>query len=450
MSALSNYVTMTITQTSVGVTRAGFGVPMILSTTAAFVERLRFYSTITDVAADFAVTTSAEYRAAAAMFAQSPRPPVIAIGRAALKPTLVMQLSAVNPTGNISHTYGLTVGGNGFAEQSVTFTSDATPTDAEWATLAAAALNGIVGKNYTVTGSASPLTITANTAGDFFYIQVANPATQSVRYTHADAGIATDLTNIALEQPGWYALYTTANSKPVGIAAADWVESNNRIYLCESCDTQAITTATGNLELLDQIKANSYKRTAGMYHPNAGQMMCAALYGRCLPLDPGAVTFFGKTLSGVSAFPAHMTATHRANLVARRAGGYEVVDGTGLSVTFGTSVGDVQTGFLDVRRNLDWLQDDMTKGVFGAIVSNDIVPYTDRGIAIIEAQVRASLTRAFAMGILAAPPAKGDVTVPLASSIDAATKATRRLPNVRFTAVTSGAIHSVDIVGQVS
>lgn len=73
-----------------------------------------------------------------------------------------------------------------------------------------------------------------------------------------------------------------------------------------------------------------------------------------------------------------------------------------------------------------------------------------RGIAIIENEVRNSLTRAFRLGILAAPPAKADVTVPTAASIDATTKATRRLPNVRFTAVTSGAIHSVDIVGQVS
>jgi hypothetical protein len=42
------------------------------------------------------------------------------------------------------------------------------------------------------------------------------------------------------------------------------------------------------------------------------------------------------------------------------------------------------------------------------------------------------------------------VTVPTAASIDPTTKASRRLPNIRFTAVTSGAIHSVDIVGQVS
>lgn len=450
MSALSNYVTLTISQTSVGITRAGFGVPMILSYTAAFTERIRFYTDISGVAVDFSVTTSAEYRAANALFGQSPRPPVIAVGRSALKPTLVMSLSAINPTTNISNTYTLTVGGKGFAETVLSFTSDATPTDAEYATLAVAALNGVSGKNYTAAGATSPITITATNPGDFFYVMVGNPSTQKIKYTHVDPGVATDLLAIAQENAGWYALATLANSKPYSIAAADWVEANNRIYICESCDTDSIIVATGGLELIDQIKATSYKRTAGMYHPHPGQMLACAMYGRCLPLDPGSVTFYGKTLTGVTSFPAHMQATHRINLNAKRAGGYEVVDGTGLSVTFGTSTGDAVTGFIDVRRNLDFLQDDMTKSVFGAIASNDIVPYTDRGIAIIENEIRNALQRAFRLGIVANAPARADVTVPLASSIDSITKATRRLPNVRFTAVLSGAIHAVDIVGQVS
>lgn len=450
MSALSNYVTMTITQTSVGVQRAGFGVPMILSYTAAFVERLRFYTSITGVAADFPTTTSAEYRAANAMFAQSPKPTQIAIGRAALKPTIAAQLSAVTPTSNLNYTYKVTVGGTGFTETVLTFTSDGTPTDAEYAAGMVAALNGVAGKNYTAAGASSPITITGNSAGAFFYVQVDDPTTQLVKYTHADPGTATDLTAIALSQPGWYALAVTTASTAVGMAAAGWIESNNRIYLAESCDTTCITTTTGNGDLIDQIASNSYKRTAGMYHPHAGQMMTCALYGRCLPYDPGSITFFGKTLSGVTAFPSHMQPTHRTNLVAKRGGGYEVVDGTGLSLSFGTSTGDVATGFIDVRRNLDWITDDMTKGVFGAIVSNNIVPYTDRGIAIIETAVRASLTKAFRMGILASPPGKDDVTVPTAASIDVTTKQSRNLPNVQFKAVTSGAIHSVAIVGTVS
>jgi hypothetical protein len=122
----------------------------------------------------------------------------------------------------------------------------------------------------------------------------------------------------------------------------------------------------GNAELLDTIATNAYARTLGFYHPSPANMAAAALLGRCLPLDPGSVTFFGKTLAGVT--PRSVcTATHRQNLVdsarelVREA--WQTVN-----ITFGGQVGSPTTGFLDVRRDLDWLQDDMTKAVFGAVV----------------------------------------------------------------------------------
>jgi hypothetical protein len=157
MSALSNYVTLTITQTSVGITRAGFGVPMILSYEATFSpDRLRFYTDISGVAADFPTTTSATYRAANAIFGQTPKPAQIAIGRSALKPTLVAQLSAITPTANLTYTYKLNVKGTGFADTTVSFTSDGTPTDAEYAAGMVTALNAVASKNYTATGASSP------------------------------------------------------------------------------------------------------------------------------------------------------------------------------------------------------------------------------------------------------------------------------------------------------
>lgn len=446
MGTLTDYVTITITQNSVGVTRAGFGVPLILSATAAFAERIRFYTDLAGVAVDFAVTTSAEYLAAQAMFSQNPAPPRIAIGRSALKPTLVAQISAINPTSNISYAYKLTVRGKGFADTTLTFTSDATPTDAEYAAGIVAALNGVASKNYTASGAASPVTVTATNPGDWFSIEVADLATQRVSYTHADPGVATDLAAINLENAGWYALYTLYNSKAYSIAAAAWIESSgSKIYMCDSCDSQSCTTATGNADLLDTIKTNAYARTAGFYHPSPANMAGAALLGRCLPLDPGSVTFFGKTLAGVA--PVALTATHRQNLVDRRASSYETV--AGVNITFGGQVGSTTTGFLDVRRDLDWLQDDMTKAVFGMLVGQNKVPFTDPGIAQVEAEVRGSLKRATDRGILAESPAFV-VTVPAVADVDTVNKSARTLPNVKFSGTLAGAIHKVQLVGTVS
>lgn len=446
MGTLTDYVTITISQNTVGITRAGFGTLLILSATAAFAERIRFYTDLAAVAVDFPIATSAEYLAATAAFSQSPCPTRIAIGRSALKPTLVAQLSAITPTSNVSYAYKLTVRGKGFADTVLTFTSDGTPTDAEYAAGIVAALNGVASKNYTAAGASSPVTVTATAAGDWFSIEVGDLTTQRVSYTHVDPGVATDLAAINVENSSWYALYTLYNSKAYSVAAAAWVEaSGSKIYVCDSCDSQSCTTAAGNAELLDTIKTNAYARTLGFYHPSPANMAGAALLGRCLPLEPGSVTFFGKTLAGVA--PVALTATHRTNLVDRRASSYETV--AGVNITFGGQVGSTTTGYLDVRRDLDWLQDDMTKAVFGTIVGQDKVPFTDAGIALIESDVRASLTRATTRGILAASPAFV-VTVPAAADVDTANKSARNLPNVKFSGTLAGAIHKVALVGTVT
>lgn len=445
MGTLTDYVTISITQNSVGITRAGFGVPLILSATAAWVERIRFYSDIAGVLADFPVTTSAEYLAAQAVFSQSPGLNQIAIGRSALKPTLVATLTAVNPTTNILYTYTATVRGKGFTDTVVSYVSTGSPTDALYAAGMVTALNAIAGKNFTAAGAVSPVTVTATTPGDWFSIEVGDVATQKVKLTHVDPGVATDLAAIQLANSGWYALLTMYNSKPYSIAAAAWVEANGKVYLCESCDSESVLTSIGNAELLDTIATNAYARTLGAYHPSPANMLAVALAGKCLPYDPGSVTFFGKTLAGVA--PVILTATHRANLVARRATSYETV--AGLNITFGGQVGDPITGYLDVRRDLDSLQDDMSKGVFGILAGNPKVAYTDAGIAAVESEVRAALKRATDAGILAAVPSY-TVTVPKAATVSTANKAARLLPNVKFSATLAGAIHKVALVGTVS
>lgn len=445
MGSLSDYVTLTITQNTVGITRAGFGVPLVLSATAAWVERIRYYNDLAGVAADFAVTTSAEYLAAQALFSQNPAPARIAIGRSALAPTLVAQLSAVTPTGNAAHVYKVTVKGKGVTTTTVTYTADGTPTDAEYAAAMVTALNGVAGKNYTAAGASSPITITATAPGDWFSIEVGDLSTQKVKYTHVDPGVATDLAAIQLAQADWYALITLYNSKPYSIAAAAWVESNSKIYLCESCDSESCTTAAGNADLLDTIKTNAYTRTLGGYHPSPADMFLAALAGKCLPYEPGAVTFFGKNLAGVA--PVALTPTHRQNLVDRRATSYETV--AGLNITFGGMVGSSVTGYLDIRRDLDWLTDDMTKEVFGVLAANPKVPFDDIGIALVESAVRASLIRATDKGILAASP-KYTISVPKAINVSSGNKAARNLPDVKFAGTLTGAIHKVALVGTVS
>lgn len=441
MATLDNHVSLLITQDSVGIARAGFGVPMHLSYSAAWAERIRFYTSLAEVASDFPTTTSPEYLAAQAFFSQSPRPSRIAIGRGALPPTLVytLSVSAVRH----SHTYQVRVKGQGVTETLAEYTSDADATDAEIATGLVAAINAVVGNNYIAAGTASPFTVTADTAGAWFSLEVLDPTALEIAQTNADPGIATDLAAIALADSSWYALHTAFNSNAIVLAAAAWVESNKKIYVVDVNETDAITTAAGNSDTLDDLATLERARTMGAYHPDPSAMFAAAWMGRVLPLEPGSETWKFKRLSGIAAVT--LTSTQRSNLVARNANSYETVAGINITFEGTTADGD----FLDVTRGLDWLEDDMAKGVFGALAGADKIPYTDAGVAVIEAEVRASLDRAVVRQILADNPAPV-VTVPLVADVSTTDKALRLLPDVKFTGTLAGAIHKVNITGVVS
>lgn len=122
MSTLSEHVSMTITQDSVGVARAGFGVPLILSCNASFSERVRSYTDLVGVGTDFA-TTSPEYLAARAMFSQNPHPETVMIGRAAGKPTLAYRVDVSAVTQGA--TYSVRVAGQGVTATTVSYTTKA-------------------------------------------------------------------------------------------------------------------------------------------------------------------------------------------------------------------------------------------------------------------------------------------------------------------------------------
>jgi hypothetical protein len=132
--ALSDVVQVTFSLTNPGVTQAGFGVPLIASPNAAWVERTRTYTSLDGVASDWGTGTP-EYLAAQQMFSQTTGLARLMIGRCALKPTQRFSVSAVVATANA--VYKLRVGANSsnvFTDQEADYT--ATPA-AAWVALTA-------------------------------------------------------------------------------------------------------------------------------------------------------------------------------------------------------------------------------------------------------------------------------------------------------------------------
>lgn len=541
---LSTIVDLEITQQSVGLTAAGFGVMMILSANAAFPERVRYYSDETDAFNDGWAITSPEYLAIAAAKSQEISPPTVGIGRAnGAKPTqqYAIGISAVRA----SHAYRLRVKGQGVTKTDIAATTGGSTSQPAISLALETALNAVAGKNFTAafapliwtdtvftadhtvpaltiaahgletgdgpleltnSGGALPaglaaatpyyiirldantfllatslalaiagtavaitgngtgtqtlvhqssqfspfagLIVMANAAGDWFSIELLDGVLDmTIAQVHADPGIAAELNAIALADSNWYVIHTIYNSTDFCEGVAGWIAGVKKLYIFDVNETNAIAndvTDDGSSDTCDVMHNLAYGRVAAGYHPDPSAMFSAAWYGRVLPIDPGSETWSLKILQGVA--PVALTTDQQQHLVNKHANSIWTVAQENITFNGMTADGD----FLDVQRGLDWIDDDMSKGVFGALIAADKVPYTPPGIAIIGSEVKSSLKRAVKRGILSDNPNKPVVILPDFSTITSDQRATRILDDVEFSGTLAGAIHKVNIRGNVS
>lgn len=441
--ALNDHVSITITQNTVGIARAAFGVALLASANAPFVERTKTYSDVAEVGDDYA-TDEPEYLAAQAYFSQAPHASKLKIGRCALPPTLRYSLNVV--TVRDEHTYQILVKGTGVTETTVEFESDEDATDAEIAAGLVSALNDVTGANFTAAGSSSPFTVTGDAAGNWFSLEILDRSDLSTEVNHADPGIATDLAAIKVADNDWYELLTVYNSSAYVLAAAAWVESNDKRYRAECNDTTALSATVGSgTDVIDDLFTAQRERTLGAFHSDPSAMFAAAWSGRVLAADPGTINEGLHTLSGVPA--VSMTTTERTNLTNKRGSSYE---NAGVNVTFGGQ-SSMSSRWFDTVRDKDALRDDIQKSIMEGLAARDKTEYSDVGITEVEADLRGALRRN------TRSPGSGPrilqsytVTLPKFADISTANKSNRLLPDVKFAGVLGEGIYKVNVIGTVS
>lgn len=293
-----------------------------------------------------------------------------------------------------------------------------------------------------------PFLVTGTASGNWFFLELADVTALSSAITHVDPGVATDLDAIELEQPAWYCLLTGYNSKAYVLAAAAWVEAQEdpKIYGFDVPETGAIQVAVGSgTDTLAAGHSAAYTRTFGSYHHRPGAFFTAAWAGDILPDDPGADTWALKPLVGAGLATPKLTTTHRNNLKARNANWCTSAFGKQVTFQGMTFDGD----FIDIVRGIDWLNDDMTKGIGGLLIGQRKVPMSPAGRASVLNEVKASLDRATRRGILLEFP-KPVITAPTIAQVSDADRAVRLFKDVKFTAQLEGAIHKVTVRGRVS
>jgi hypothetical protein len=440
--SLDDIVNLTISIESSTVTRAGFGTPLVVDYNTRYSDtRVKTYSSLAGMVADTFATSDPAYQAVSKMLSQNPRPRSVKVGRRTLGPA---QQVTFTPTVAASTLYKCYVSVTGGAEQTISFTSSATANSAEVLaslTAALAALSGYGAAGLTAATGSGVVTLTGPATGPKFAVRGVNSNFSGFKDTTSDAGIATDLNAIELEDSDWYGFMSTSKGTAEHTAAAAWVETRRKFFIAGTANKDIKTSATNDLG--STLQDASYTRTALFWNDRYMEHSDAAFLGNWLPRTPGSETMKFKTLTGVTADA--LTDSELGYLRDKNVNHYISLAGVSIIAEGKTCEGE----YMDVIRFVDWLYANIQEEIYTTLTLEAKVPFTDPGVAQIEAAIRSVLQRGIQAGGLARDPAFS-VIVPLVADVSVGDKSARELTGVSFTATLAGAIHAVTITGNVS
>lgn len=441
---LSDVVRVTITRETTTPSRTGFGLSLVMSYHTVFAARSREYTDVADMITDGFAATDPAVRAVTSIFAQNPRPTKVIVGRE--ENTQKKKIKVTPSTTNIKASYDYIVYVNGLEAK---FTSDATPTVAEICTGLKTQIDALA-QAVTVTDNTTDIDIEADVAGVEFRFEVAERQILLQKNTTPDGtpnGIVDDITKVRDTGLGgnddWYAIHLCHNGEAVILAAAAHIETLIRTLITSSADDEIYDVAITN-DVASDLQTAGYVRTMLMYHPKSSiQYPGAAWAGKCLPKDPGSITWNLKTLTGVDY--TVLTSGEITALKGKDCNYYTRISGVNVTQT-GITPGNE---WFDVIRGIDWTQVRMQENIFGRLAGSDKVPFTDKGIGVVENEVKGVLQEGVTNELYTDDPAP-TTEVPLAKDVSSTDKGNRLLPDVKFRATLAGAIHEVDVVGTVS
>ena len=479
---LSDVVTVSITRQTLFPTLFGFGTITIVGTTDVIDhgERVRFYSNITEVTADFA-SIDEEHIAASAGFAQNPAPTRIGIGRALTASAAgFMRGGAAGTPATFAAvsdgTFTISIDGDPQDITAVDFTGDVTL--AVVAATLQVALRAIGTGGYTLcVVSENPtgrLQIDSGTTGATSTVSALTPegtgtdlsgagfinALSSVAVIvngHTFVDLTGELDAIEARNDDWYGLALTRDLKTVANyeAAASWAESRKKI-LAAFDDSLIALDPLSVLDLPFLLKAAGYQRTFCHWSADSTQYPEVSALARLATVDyatPGvAITLKFKQLPGITA--VSISTSERNALIGKNAQIY-VNRGNVTMLEEG-----VQSGgeFTDIIHGADWIEDTMAIGVFGELYTAvNKVAMTDSGVARLQSKVKEVLDQAVAAELIAEDFDDNDQLQPAYTistvAILAHPQAQRALrvgPPITFDGRWAGAIHSQAITGIVT
>lgn len=436
MSQLDQIITVSITSATSTASQAGFGLPMILAQHTHNTDKYRLYSSLAGMVTDGFVAGEPAYRAATSILSQDPHPTQFAIGRATRDQKQKIKLTPV-----VLATTAYTVYVNGVA---ATFTSDATPLAAEICAGLKIAIDALA-KPVVVVDASPYITIESSTIPDAFSFYVNNRYLFKIENLTPDLGgangVAQDLADICLDYNDWYMLHLCNQGTAVIQAAAAYIETVDKQMIVSSADSDIYNSgSTTDIGYILHLAA--YNNTSVIHHPKSlVTYPCCGWAGRCLPDDPGEITWAFKTVTGSDSIA--YTDSERTAMEDKMVNYYTSYNSLP-RMYWGTGASGL---FIDITHSLDFMKSRLQESLFTLMANSKKIPFNDVGITTLETVVRAVLQMCVGQGILN----EGfTVTVPKASDVSAPDKALRKLTMVSFNGVFQGAIHSCNISGYVT
>lgn len=443
-------VNVDITLNTAGTTREGFGLPLFLASTDNFEERVRGYTSLTEVAEDFGEDTAA-YKAARQLWSQTPKVTQLYIGRRAMQYTISIPDAVVERTD-----YSLTIAVGGGVSQPYRYTAKANDTALIVLTQfkeqveADPTIKDDVTINVTGTGNSATMIVTK--AGDNDFVKVTTTTnTVSIAGTTADTA-ATALAAIETYSTDWYFIAAEDRTQQFVLAMASEIQARKKIFFTANSDVKALqgTELASASDVPAQLAKSMYTRTVCLWHHSASHdypEMAYVAYGA--PYDAGSIAWGNAQLTGVEASlqPANqrpLTSIQKSALDVRHCNFIDLDGGVPVVRRGITSGGE----WIDIIRGVDWLESDLKTSLRDLLINQKggKITYDDTGITRIRQVIETSLQRAVNRNFLSSYT----VNVPKASQVALADKKARILKDVTFAGILAGAILDVNLKGTVA
>lgn len=454
MANIDRIVNVQIALNTTGISTEGFSTLLCVGPHMYSLPRVSTYTDVNQMIDDGFSADDALYQMVSAAFAQTPSPAQVKVGRQQVDGFTL----AVGQLGATS-TYTLTVSNltadGTVREKTYTYTnSSGSESD-----ILKGLLQAITGDGDSVLAdndsqadepSLTQLHLEAKNSGTAFAVKCTSNLT--MKMDEPTESFQFTMAKIVTSDSDFYGIALASRAEEDILAMAEWAESNEKLFGTATAADGAKNSEITN-DIGSQLQAKNYYRTFWFYHALAAtEYPECAIMARCFSINPGGETWANKQLSSITT--DSLSETEALAVQGKNGNTFEPFRNISI-----TQNGKVAAGeWIDVIRFRDWLTEEIKVNVFNLLINRDKVPYTDAGIAAIEAAIRSALTLGQTRGGIA--PTEYDdtgnknlgftVSVPLASTISPNQKAQRILNDVKFTARLAGAIHVVNITGNLT